>query len=107
MLNNYGSYKATCLAKQKLNDKEKEVVLLVDANNEIDAKTKAEKQLKALKYNYFKIVSIDFIKKQPSTKNEINIQLKPKQKKTLIAVGTISFIFLVLIFVLIASGIIK
>lgn len=110
MFNNYGDYQIIFRAKKHYNDSEKEVVIVVDANSESQARNKAEKQAKSLGYNYCEIISAKLLQRKQMNDAETkssNLKLNGRQKKGAIIIGVVAFAVLVLIFVLVASGIIK
>lgn len=110
MFNNYGDYQIIFRAKKHYNDSEKEVVIVVDANSESQAKNKAGKQAKSLGYNYCEIISTKLLQRKQKNDAETkssNLKLNGRQKKGAIIIGVVAFAVLVLIFVLVASGIIK
>jgi len=109
MINNYGEYKITCLAKRHFNDTEKEIVMIIESNNESEAKRKAKKQLKSSNYTYVNIISISFLKhtkNSPTRQQEHSWNPPPKSKKLAIIFGAIGLAILVLIVVLVTNGVV-
>ncbi len=114
-LDNFGDYEIVCNAKKNVFDKEQEIRFVIEANSSNEANSMAEKRLKNSGYKIFEIKSVKQVKSKrkvnnviyaTNSKDDANSDKKAPQRKILIIMGLIAFIFLVVIFVLVGTGVI-
>lgn len=111
-LDNHGDYEIICIARKSLHEQEKEVRFVIEANDISDAKKSTEKQLKSSGYKFYEIKSVKLIKSTRRVRNVVRTVDTESQsnnlqgKKILIAMGLLSFVCLVVIFILVGTGVI-
>lgn len=111
-LDNHGNYEIVCTARKNLHEQWQEVRFVIEANDASDAKKSTEKQLKSSGYKFYEIKSVNLIKRTRRVRNVVRTidtgsqNNNPQGKKILITLGLLSFVFLVVIFILVGTGVI-